>query len=119
MSVTTRKITKLIQRSQRPENSGSSAISWLIPAFSLIFALATTTMANNQFIGFAPIGVMVALAFGFDAVVGCGMICLGGAIGFSTGTFNVNTTGIAQEIAELPLFSGLLPHLYCLSVNHT
>lgn len=87
--------------------------TWLIPAFSLIFALATTTMANNQFIGFAPIGVMVALAFGFDAVVGCGMICLGGAIGFSTGTFNVNTTGIAQEIAELPLFSGLW--LRCIS----
>lgn len=81
--------------------------TWLIPAFSLIFALATTTMANNQFIGFAPIGVMIALAFGFDAVVGCGMICLGGAIGFSTGTFNVNTTGIAQQIAELPAFSGL------------
>ena len=56
--------------------------TWLIPAFSLIFALATTTMANNQFIGFAPIGVMIALAFGFDAVVGCGMICLGVAIGF-------------------------------------
>lgn len=56
---------------------------------------------------------MVALAFGFDAVVGCGMICLGGAIGFSTGTFNVNTTGIAQEIAELPLFSGLW--LRCIS----
>ena len=87
--------------------------TWLIPAFSLIFALATTTMANNQFIGFAPIGVMVALAFGFDAVVGCGMICLGGATGFSTGTFNVNTTGIAQEIAELPLFSGLW--LRCIS----
>ena len=87
--------------------------TWLIPAFSLIFALATTTMANNQFIGFAPIGVMVALAFGIDAVVGCGMICLGGAIGFSTGTFNVNTTGIAQEIAELPLFSGLW--LRCIS----
>ena len=87
--------------------------TWLIPAFSLIFALATTTMANNQFIGFAPIGVMVALAFGFDAGVGCGMICLGGAIGFSTGTFNVNTTGIAQEIAELPLFSGLW--LRCIS----
>lgn len=71
------------------------------------FALATTTMANNQFIGFAPIGVMIALAFGFDAVVGCGMICLGGAIGFSTGTFNVNTTVVAQQIAELPAFSGL------------
>lgn len=81
--------------------------TWLIPAFSLIFALATTTMANNQFIGFAPIGVMIALAFGFDAVVGCGMICLGGAIGFSTGTFNVNTTVVAQQIAELPAFSGL------------
>lgn len=38
---------------------------------------------------------------------------MGGAIGFSTGTFNVNTTGIAQEIAELPLFSGLW--LRCIS----
>ena len=58
--------------------------TWLIPAFTLVFGLATTTMANNQFIGFAPIGVMIAMAFGFDAIVGCGMICLGGAIGFST-----------------------------------
>ena len=81
--------------------------TWVIPAFTLIFGLATTTMANNQFIGFAPIGVMVAMAFGFDAVVGCGMICLGGAIGFSTGTLNVNTTVIAQQIAELVPFSGL------------
>ena len=81
--------------------------TWLIPAFMLIFGLATTTMANNQFIGFAPIGVMIAMAFGFDAVVGCGMIALGGAIGFSTGTLNVNTTVIAQQIAELPAFSGI------------
>lgn len=81
--------------------------TWLIPAFTLIFGLATTTMANNQFIGFAPIGVMIAMAFGFDAVVGCGMIALGGAIGFATGTLNVNTTVIAQAIAELPPFSGL------------
>ena len=81
--------------------------TWLIPAFTLVFGLATTTMANNQFIGFAPIGVMIAMAFGFDAIVGCGMICLGGAIGFSTGTLNVNTTVIAQQIAELVPFSGL------------
>ena len=81
--------------------------TWLIPAFTLIFGLATTTMANNQFIGFAPIGVMIAMAFGFDAIVGCGMICLGGAIGFSTGTLNVNTTVIAQQIAELAPFSGM------------
>lgn len=35
------------------------------------------------------------------------MIALGGAIGFATGTLNVNTTVIAQAIAELPPFSGL------------
>lgn len=79
----------------------------VIPAFTLIFGCMCSTMAVNQFLGFAPIGVMIALAMGFDAVVGCGMIMLGGAVGFATGTFQLNTTVIAQQIAELPTFSGL------------
>lgn len=80
---------------------------FVIPAFTLIFGCMCSTMAVNQFLGFAPIGVMIALAMGFDAVVGCGMIMLGGAVGFAAGTFQLNTTAVAQQIAELPSFSGL------------
>ena len=74
----------------------------IIPAFSTIFALACTTMGVNTFIGFAPIGVS--------------MVALGGAIGFSTGTFNPFTTGVAQSIAGLPIFSGVGYRFICLVV---
>ncbi|SHI90953.1 Uncharacterized membrane protein YfcC, ion transporter superfamily [Dethiosulfatibacter aminovorans DSM 17477] len=79
----------------------------IIPAFTTIFALACTTMGVNTFIGFAPIAIILARSMGFDAIVGVSMVMLGGAIGFSTGTLNPYSTGVAQTIAELPLFSGI------------
>lgn len=85
--------------------SGNEAI--VIPAFVTIFALACTSMGVNTFIGFAPIAIILARSMGFDALVGVSMVMLGGAIGFGTGTLNPFSTGVAQTIAELPLFSGI------------
>lgn len=79
----------------------------IIPAFTTIFAFACMSQGVNTFIGFAPLGIIVARSLGYDAIVGVAMVCLGGAIGFSTGAFNPYTTGVAQAIAGLPLFSGL------------
>lgn len=79
----------------------------IIPAFTSIFAIACMTQGVNTFIGFAPIAIMLARSMGYDAIVGVSMVMLGGAIGFSTGTFNPYTTGVSQTIAELPMFSGL------------
>ena len=86
----------------------------IIPAFSTIFALACTTMGVNTFIGFAPIAVIIARSIGYDAIAGVSMVALGGAIGFSTGTFNPFTTGVAQSIAGLPIFSGVGYRFICL-----
>ena len=86
----------------------------IIPAFSTIFALACTTMGVNTFIGFAPIAVIIVRSIGYDAIVGVSMVALGGAIGFSTGTFNPFTTGVAQSIAGLPIFSGVGYRFICL-----
>jgi len=91
------KLTKRVSRRQ----------ALIIPAFTAIFALACMTMGVNTFIGFAPLAVIVARSLGYDAIVGVAMVALGGAIGFSTGTFNPFTTGVAQSLAGLPLFSGL------------
>ena len=88
----------------------------IIPVFSTIFALACTTMGVNTFIGFAPIAVIIARSIGYDAIVGVSMVALGGAIGFSTGTFNPFTTGVAQSLAGLPIFSGLGYRFVCLVV---
>lgn len=87
-----------------------------IPILTLIFALICTTQGVNTFIGFAPIMVMMAIALGYDSIVGAGIILLGGAVGFSTGTLNVNTTIVAQEIAGLPPYSGIGYRAFCFVV---
>lgn len=79
----------------------------IIPAFTSIFALACTTIGVNTFIGFAPVAIILARSMGYDAIVGVSMVALGGAIGFSTGTLNPFTTGVAQSLAGLPMFSGI------------
>lgn len=80
---------------------------YFISILTLIFGLICTTQGVNTFIGFAPIMVMISLALGYDSIVGASIILLGGAVGFSTGTLNVNTTIVAQEIAGLAPYSGL------------
>lgn len=77
-----------------------------IPMILLIFALIGITQSTNKFIGFAPLGVMLAATLGYDAVVGVAMILLGVGIGFSTGIL-APTTAVAQEMAELTAYSGL------------
>jgi len=87
-----------------------------IPMLTLIFGLICTTQGVNTFIPFAPIMVMLSLAMGLDSLTGAAIILLGGAIGFATGTLNVNTTIVAQGIAELPLYSGIGYRWVCFAV---
>jgi uncharacterized ion transporter superfamily protein YfcC len=49
---------------------------------------------------------VLATALGYDAMVGTAMVTLGAASGFIGGMLNPFTVGIAQEIAELTIFSG-------------
>ncbi len=88
----------------------------IIPAFTSIFAIACMSLGVNTFIGFAPVAIILARSMGYDAIVGVSMVALGGAIGFSTGTFNPFTTGVAQALAGLPLFSGAGYRVFCLVV---
>lgn len=77
-----------------------------IPAVLLIFAFIGITQSTNKFIGFAPLGVMLAATLGYDAIVGVAVVLLGVGIGFSTGIL-APTTAVAQDIAELPAYSGM------------
>lgn len=87
-----------------------------IPIMTTIFALICTTQGVNQFIAFAPVVVMITLAMGLDSITGAAIILLGGAVGFSTGMLNPSTTVVAQEIAELPTFSGIQYRAVCFVV---
>lgn len=77
-----------------------------IPILTLVFGLICTVQGVNTFIGFAPVMVAIAMSLGYDSIVGAAVILIGGAVGFSTGTLNPNTTLVAQEIAGVPPYSG-------------
>lgn len=94
----------------------SNRLEVFIPVLTLIFGLICTTQGVNTFIPFAPVMVMLAMAMGLDSITGEAIMVLGGAIGFSTGTFNMFTTVVAQDIAELPAYSGLWYRAVCFVV---
>lgn len=80
----------------------------LIPASMFLFSIGGFTMGMaEESIIFVPIGIALARAMGFDAVTGTAMITMGAASGFMGGMLNPFTVGVAQSLAQLPLFSGL------------
>ena len=79
-----------------------------IPICMLIFAIAGSTYGELETVyGLVPIFVALAIALGYDAIVGLCMCFVGVATGFASATTNAFTIGVAQSIAELPIFSGL------------
>lgn len=79
-----------------------------IPVFAFVFGLMGATFgASDELVVFAPIGVAVAHALGYDALTGLAAVVLGAACGFNAGFLNPFSTGIAQSIAELPMYSGI------------
>ncbi|MCK1976314.1 AbgT family transporter [Jeotgalicoccus huakuii] len=97
-------IEAIIQKVMR--NVGNNEVL-LIPVVMFIFSvLGFTTGMSEEAIIFVPIGIMLAVALGYDAMVGTAMVTLGAASGFIGGMFNPFTVGVAHGIAELPIFSG-------------
>ncbi|MCC8178637.1 MAG: TIGR00366 family protein [Cloacibacillus sp.] len=81
---------------------------FIIPVFLFTFSLGGALMGmSNEVLAFVPIGIMLARKSGFDAAVGTAMVTMGALAGFSAGTMNPFNVGVAQEIAELPLYSGI------------
>jgi uncharacterized ion transporter superfamily protein YfcC len=64
----------------------------------------------------APITVALSLMLGWDSLVGIGMSVLAVGFGFAAGVLNPFTVGVAQNLAELPLFSGILFRLIFFAV---
>ncbi|MDD4320785.1 MAG: AbgT family transporter [Acidaminococcaceae bacterium] len=89
----------------------------LVPATMLVIAAggATFGMAEESLV-FIPLAVAMAKGVGYDAVVGVAMIYLGAYVGYTAGPMNPFNTGIAQGIAELPLFSGMGFRFACMAL---
>ena len=81
---------------------------FVVPMFLALFAVFGTTMGmSNEVAIFVPIGITMALTLGLDKVTGMAMVAVGAATGFTAGLMNPFTVGVAQDIAGVPLFSGM------------
>ena len=56
---------------------------------------------------FYPFAVTIGFALGYDRMVGTALAIVGSTVGFTSGLMNTFTTGVAQQIVGLPLFSGI------------
>lgn len=94
-------IMQLIKRTRSKKYALIVAVSTVFSIAGFIGALQTAVIA------FIPIGIIIARAFKLDAVAGVAIIYLGAYAGYTIGGLDPITTGFGQEIAGLPIFSGL------------
>lgn len=86
----------------------------MIPVFMYTFALGGSIFGMyEETFGFIPLFVGLAIAMGYDAIVGLSMVILGVAMGFAAAFINPFTVGLAQKFAELPLLSGFGFRVVC------
>lgn len=91
-----------------------------IPILTLFFAIiAALTGAAESNLVYIPILIPLVIALGFDTMTGLAIILVGSSVGFTAAVMNPFTVGVAQEIAELPIFSGLGLRLILLIVLYT
>ncbi|WP_245837196.1 YfcC family protein [Virgibacillus phasianinus] len=67
-----------------------------------------TGAISNAVIAFIPIGIILAKALDLDAIAGVAIIKLTAYVGFNTSFMSPFTVLIAQDIAGLPLYSGII-----------
>ena len=86
--------------------------SIVIPVGMTIFSLFGAVFGmSEEVIPFVLIFIPMALTLGYDSIVGVSIPFLGAGIGFAGAIFNPFTVGVAQGIAEIPLFSGVVYRL--------
>ncbi|HCL00600.1 MAG TPA: putative basic amino acid antiporter YfcC [Candidatus Marinimicrobia bacterium] len=85
-----------------------------IPIFMTIFSIGGGSFGmGEEVIPFILIFIPLTLALGYDSIVGVAIPFVGAGAGFAGAFLNPFTVGIAQQIAGLPLFSGIIYRLIC------
>jgi len=80
----------------------------MIPVCMTIFGLGSAFCANfEEFLAFIPLVLAVCLTMGFDSLTAVGIVYCAAASGYAGAITNAFTTGVAQSIAGLPMFSGM------------
>jgi uncharacterized ion transporter superfamily protein YfcC len=104
----TNAINSLIHKLARAHKDSKLLQKLFIPVLILMFSLGGATFGmNEEIIPFVLIIVPICLALGYDSIVGVAIPLVGAHIGFASAFLNPFNVGIAQGIADVPLFSGI------------
>lgn len=97
-----------------------SRIELIIPIGMTLFGVLGSTMGLfEETYGLLPVFMAIASVIGYDAIVGSSIIYLGVAVGFASATINPFTIGVAQQVAGVPLFSGIGYRIFCFVIFMT
>ncbi|MEN8223923.1 MAG: AbgT family transporter [Bacteroidota bacterium] len=89
------------------DNIVMTLIMLMFSVFGAVFGMSEETIA------FIIILVPLSISMGYDSITGVGLVFVAAGLGFAGAILNPFTIGIAQGIAELPLFSGIEYRLVC------
>jgi len=88
-------------------------IMLMFSVFGAVFGMSEETIA------FIIILVPLAIRMGYDSITGVNLVFVAAGLGFAGAILNPFTIGIAQGIAELPLFSGIEYRMFSWLVINT
>jgi len=81
----------------------------LLSMITLIFmSIGAFIGVFEEIVPLVPIMILLSKKLGWDTKIGLGMSILATGFGFSAAITNPFTIGVAQQLAQLPLFSGFL-----------
>lgn len=84
----------------------------LLSMITLIFmSIGAFIGVFEEIVPLVPIMIILSKKLGWDTKIGLGMSILATGFGFSAAVTNPFTIGVAQELANLPVFSGFLYRL--------
>ena len=92
-----------------------SSVRYKLMAVVSLFFMALGAMIGSfeECVPLVPLVVALSVNLGWDTLTGVGMSLLAAGCGFAAGICNPFTVGVAQQLAGLPMFSGMW--LRCLS----
>src|SRR5690625_2095097 len=80
----------------------------IIPIFLIIFSIGGFTIGMTvEGLALIPLAIALARSLGYDALTGLSMIFVGMYSGFISGLMNPFNVGVAQQIAQVPIYSGM------------
>ena len=86
----------------------------IITLIMLLFSLFGAVFGmSEECIAFIIIIIPLAISMGYDSIVGVCMVYVAAHVGFAGAILNPFTIGIAQGIADVPLFSGIGYRVFC------